>query len=171
MKKAVALLLGLMLVLSFALVACGDEATDTEDTSATTAAADTETSEAADTGGPVDWTEASDYEESEATITGTVAAVDNLYEIKGIAKLLIRLGGDSSSDHFNAVLVLNADGTLPEYAAEYADMAAALVGQTVEVTGVVTINSFESCYEILLNDADNNTLPDDAMTGTLTIVQ
>ena len=60
MKRTVALLLGLMLVLGFALVACGEEGT-TDDAAADGAA-----------GGAVDWTEAADYETQQATITGTV---------------------------------------------------------------------------------------------------
>ncbi len=178
MKKTVALLLGLMLVLGFALVSCGEEATE-DDATATTAeatgttVADETESSAADAAatGAVDWTQAVDYEGQETTITGPVVEISNLFEEKGIAKVLIRLGGNSESDHFNAVVVLNADGTFPAYAAEYQSMMGALVGQTVEVTGVVSLNSFESCFEILLNDANNDTLPDDAMSGTLVLVQ
>ncbi len=173
MKRTLVLLLGLVIVLSFALVACGDKAS--EGTTATTAAATettagTETTAAEATGGAIDWTEAVDYEGEEVTITGTVAAVSNLYEEKGIGKLLVRLGGDSKSDHFNMTFVLDPNtGAWPAYAAEYESMVAELVGKTVEVTGMVSLNSFESCYEVLMNDTDNNTIPDDAMTGTLVV--
>ncbi len=80
--------------------------------------------------------EAVDYEAEEVTITGTVVAIDNLYEEKGIGKYLVRLGGDSTQAHFNITFVLDPDtGAWPAYAADYESMVSDLVGKTVEVTG------------------------------------
>lgn len=154
MKKSIGLLLGLMLVMSFALVSCGDEVTVATEgattTAVTTAAPDTtQTTEVTFTA--VDWTEAADYEESEAVITGTIVAVDNLLDTEQIPKILVRLGGDSTTDHFNIVVQLDEDGTIL-FESITTDMLNALVGQTVEISGVVTANVDESVYEMYFTD-------------------
>ena len=161
MKKAIILLLALMLVFAFGLVACGGEGTDTEDDTATTAEM---------TGGPIDWTQAGDYETQEATITGEIGGISNLYEEKGIAKAMIHLGGPKAEDHFNVTFVLNQDGTWPDYLSDVeGQFNDDLIGKTMEVTGTISLNSFESVFEILINDADDNTLPDDAASATWVI--
>lgn len=168
MKKCVAVLLGLLFVFAFALVACGDE---TADETETTAAEATETTAAEASGGPVDWTQAVDYEGEVVTITGEVGGISNLFEEKGIGKAMVHLGGAKAEDHFNVTFVLDVeDGTWPEYLSEMeSQFNQELIGKTMEVTGTIRLNSFESCFEILVNDADDNTLPDDAATATWVI--
>ena len=78
MKKTIALVLGLLMVMGLAVAACGGGA-DT----ATTVVEEVTTTEAAIDA--IDWSEAADYEGSEATVTGVVAAVDNKFIEKGIA--------------------------------------------------------------------------------------
>ena len=165
MKKAIGLLLALALVFAFALVACGDEATETED------GTDTEAAETTD--GAIDWTEAVDYEGEEVTVTGTVAAVTDLYEEKGIAKYLLRLGGDATQDHFNVTFVMDPEtGEWPDYLADWESTVDSMVGKTVEVTGIVSLNQFEACYEIRVNDLDDNTMPDEeGMSATVVVVE
>jgi len=180
MKKTIALFLGLMLVFAFALVACDDEATDSgDDTQATEATETTEAIAGKDAGeddaapaGAVDWTQALDYEGEEVTITGEVAGFTNLFEDKGVHKYLIRLGGEPPEDNFLVVVALNQpEGTWPNYMSDLEGMLDTLVGKTVEVTGKVTLNQFESAYQIILNDADDDTLPDESASGTLVVVE
>jgi hypothetical protein len=143
-KKVIALCLGLMLILGFAIVACGGGATET------TAAEQVTTTVAASTA--VDWSEAADYEGSVVTITGTVAAVDNKFKEKGVLKILVRVGGVQTSPHFNIVIELAEGGTIP-LAGITEDMLNGLIGKTVEVTGSVVLNAFDTgAYEILLTD-------------------
>ncbi len=145
MKKTIALLLGLMLVMGFAVVACGGEAT--EDTTATTAAQEVTTTVAASPA--VDWSEAADYEGSEATVTGQIAAVDNVFKTKGVLKILVRVGGVQTSPHFNIVIELAEGGTIP-VAGVTEDMLNGLIGKTVEITGTVVLNAFDTgAYEII----------------------
>jgi len=167
MKKTIALLLGLMLVSGFALVACGEEATTEESTETTaaeatdtTAAEATETTMAEEVSDAIPWTEAGDYEEQEATITGEVVKINDIWTEKQIPKVLIVLGdpADPEGDHFNIVIKLNPDGTLAEGVDVDLTQLPGLVGMTVEVTGTVKINSFESVYEIFLTDNDDPTL-------------
>ena len=106
MKKTIALVLGLLMVMGFAVAACGGGA-DT----ATTVVEEVTTTEAAIDA--VDWSEAADYEGSEATVTGVVAAVDNKFIEKGVTKILVRVGGVQTEPHFNIVVGLNDDGTIP----------------------------------------------------------
>ncbi len=147
MKKAVAAILGLMLVMGFALVACGNA---TEEQTTTTAAEAVTTTEAAVTA--VDWSEASDYEGAEATVTGVVAAVDNKFTEKGVLKILVRVGGVQAEPHFNIVVELNEDGSIPiEGLTE--DALNGWIGKTVVVTGSVVLNAFDSgAYEIFITD-------------------
>lgn len=175
MKKTIALLLGLMLILGFALVACGEEATtdvsteeSTEDTTATTAMEEVTTTEAVSSGIP--WTEAGDYDQQVATITGTIDVVNDLWTEKQVAKVTLVMG-DPEGDHFNIAISLNADGTWPDYVAQYADMLDMLVGKTVEVTGMVYVNEWESCFEINLTDSDDEDHdPEPEPVGTLVVL-
>ena len=182
MKKTIALLLGLVLILGFALVACGDEATtddatddaveEVTDDAATDDADDdatTEDSAVEETSDAIDWTEAGDYEEQEVTITGTIDAVNDLWTEKQVAKVTLVMG-EKEGDHFNVAISLNEDGSWPEYVAQYADMLDQLVGKTVEVTGTVVVNTWESCFEINLTDADGDRVPDAEPAGTLVVL-
>jgi hypothetical protein len=144
MKKTIALLLGLMMVLGLAVVACGGEATETTTTEQVT------TTVAASTA--VDWSEAADYEGSQVTVTGAVAAVDNKFTEKGILKILVRVGGLQTSPHFNIVIELAEGGTIP-VSGVTEEMLNGLIGKTVEITGTVVLNAFDvGAYEIFLTD-------------------
>ena len=161
MKKTIALLLGLMLILGFALVACGDEATtdDATDDAVEETTDDTTTDDSVmeEESDAIDWTEAADYEEQEATVTGTIDAINDVWTEKQIPKILLVMG-DPEGDHFNIVVKLNADGTVaPEAGYDLAGLNA-LLGKTVEITGTVKINAFESVYEIFLTDNDDASL-------------
>ena len=148
MKRTIALLLSLMLVVGFAVVACGGEATET---TASTVAEEVATTEAASTA--VDWSEAADYEGSQATVSGPVAAVDNKFTEKGVLKILVRVGGVQTVPHFNIVIELAEGGTIP-VAGVTEDMLNGLIGKTVEITGAVVLNAFDTgAYEIFLTDA------------------
>ncbi len=63
------------------------------------------------------------------------------------------MGGLQAEPHFNIVVELNEDGTIPvEGVTE--EMLNGLVGKTVEITGVVKIDSFDvGAYEIFLTNA------------------
>jgi hypothetical protein len=149
MKKVIALSLGLMLVLGFAVVACGGGTT--EETTATTVAEAVTTTEAAVTA--VDWSKAADYEGSEATVTGVIAAVDNKFTEKGVLKILVRVGGVQTVPHFNIVVELAEGGTIP-VAGVTEDMLNGLIGKTVAISGTVVLNAFDvGAYEIFLTDA------------------
>jgi hypothetical protein len=143
-KKSLALLLGLMLVMGFVVVACGGGATET------TAAEQVTTTVAASNA--VDWTEAADYEGSQATVTGKVAAVDNKFTEKGVLKILVRVGGVQTVPHFNIVIELAEGGTIPVLGVTE-EMLNGLIGKTVEITGTVVLNAFDvGAYEIFLTD-------------------
>jgi hypothetical protein len=143
-KKIVVLVLGLMLALSFAVVACGGGTTET------TAAEQVTTTVAASN--VVDWSEAADYEGSVATVTGPVAAVDNKFTEKGVLKILVRVGGPQTSPHFNIVIELAEGGTIP-IPGITEEMLNGLIGKTVEITGTVVLNAFDTgAYEIFLTD-------------------
>ncbi len=148
MKKTIALILGLMLIMGFAVAACGGTS---EETTATTAAEQVTTTAAA--AAAVDWSEASDYEGSEATVTGPVVAVDNKFKEKGVTKILVRVGGVQTEPHFNIVIELNPDGTIP-IAGITEETLNSWIGKTATVTGTVVLNAFDSgSYEIIITDA------------------
>lgn len=156
MKRMMVLLLGLVLVLGFALVACGDEATTEEDageTTETTAAA-TATTTTEEASMAVDWTEAADYEGTEATFSGEIVAVDNKFTEKGVLKILVRMGGLQTESHLNVVVELNEDGSIPvEGLTE--ETLNGFVGKTIEITGVPVVNSFDiGAYDIFLTDVN-----------------
>ncbi len=100
----------------------------------------------------VDWSEAADYEGAEATVTGAIAAVDNKFTEKGVLKILVRVGGVQAEPHFNIVVELNEDGSIP-VAGVTEDTLNGWIGKTVVVTGEVVLNAFDNgAYEIFITD-------------------
>ena len=142
MKKALTLLLALVVVLSLTLVvvACGDDdASETTEAATETTEAATETTEAAAT--VLQWSEAKDHLGETATVEGEVVEVEVLAHAAG--KVLIKIGATDASGF--AAGILGAD-------AELFDDLEGLVGMTVRVTGEIYENEYDGHSEIGVTD-------------------
>lgn len=169
MKKVFTLLLALTVVLGLTLaaVACGDEETATSDdvtvdsvvetTEATTVDTAVETTENPIPADAVFWRDAETVEDEVATVYGEVKEVTNGFVDAQIPLFLVRVGStEAERDYFNIKISTDDEG-VPNVPGVTVEMMDSWVGKTVLITGTVTFNQYEPqpTWEIVITDASD----------------
>jgi len=145
MKKALVLLLALMVVmgLSLAAVACGDEEVATDDGMVDDGMVDDSADDAMDDAAAVlDWSDAKANIGTTATVSGPVVSVNLLTFADN--KILVNIGEETEDGFCVAIEGYDTD--------KFTGLDDTMVGKTVTVTGEIYENEFDHWAEIAITD-------------------
>jgi len=142
MKKTLVLLLALMVVmgLSLAAVACGEEEVTTEDDVTVDDVADDTTDDTA--AAVLDWSDAKANIGTTATVSGPVVSVNLLTFADN--KILVNIGEETEDGFCVAIEGYDTD--------KFTGLDDTMVGKTVTVTGEIYENEFDHWAEITITD-------------------